>query len=931
MLSKQNILLAALSGAVFSSHADAAELTPAVLDFGKSVVSLVVVTAKTPEPGNGNQYVELANKLEHQILTARAAGAVTSANANMVAAALTTYAAVSPEPITKVVAAAGAWAANEQGKFIADTVIKSAEAQSVKVLKKFLDDQQVSPQQLASMSADEFVKFSRTLQSGNQTLSEALADVPGAQIALEASARDFIGQGTAAVFLQVGEVKDSVKELKQGLGNTVKAVEDLKRIAVDTSKSLVELRDITVDLRKGIQSLQGDVSANTASIRGLIEVSSMSWTPQQKLSAVNSGLFKDIVGADKDKLIAVLTKEIRRDALVGELSLRGRQLGQLAGIASDLGVDPKVVDAMVKGQQIAGAAVAFVSGDYLSAASAVVSMFGGGKPDAGATRHAEMMKYLGEQFAKVNLKLDEIKKLQEETLKETIALRQDVMELRQAMDAGFRRIEDQIYLSQELSRKIIREKWESCDNVLVPLLGYPVIKSAYDLKTLLSVNERDNLATCYTEAKKHFTHWSDPDQWPSSIIDFSVFSLSLPSTDTAQLGNARMYADTARQIFTETRNFVIAAMPRDRMLSQLGRFALPATFANHTENLELTSHSAFASDDCTAGPVDALPPLLRLACPQYDSSTGRPDANRLPNILAPTLIGPMAPKTIELGLLMSDMADLLHKQNGETDFDFMNSDDIDTLMRGQLSKRGRSSLDQQKGLHLLKAIDRFSLNWLIQQSVIFGDHTAYLVTEVLYDTESNALFVKDPGPDMKAEKRAFIVGALNAMKANSSLARNVVLLGLRKSLRQRYGKLPVVNYEIGWKGLLEPAACRGSGAFAERLNNLLQPSKPSLSANWSFRRIATPAEAGKGAAYEGCPVDDSADKRAGTGVAVQFDGFHVRLPNPKQLEQGNLEQPASLRQAIFYRNKVTQALVARNLLSTAKGIVDPAGLLQLSR
>ena len=922
--------------AVIIAHATpcarADDITPQVLDHGRALVGLVATIA-TPEPSTGNKYADFAGKLQYEVLTARAIGAAASTNADLVGAALTTYAAASPEPVTKIVAATAAWAAKRQGEFISETIVKSAEAQSVKVLKKFLSDQQVTPAQLAGMSAKEFVTFSRSLRSGNQTLTDALSDIPGAQAVVEAAAEDFIGAGTAAVFLRVDAVNESVADLKVGVRKNTEAVQSLQRIAVETKAKLIELKEVTGSLRSDMQALKIEVAGNTASIRSLVEVSSLSWGPEQKLRAIESNLFPNLAGAERVKIVATLKKEIRRDKLVGELSLRGKQLGQLAGIASALGVDKSVVDVMMDGQRLADGAAAYVSGNYLGAASAVVSMFGGGQ-DAGSTRHAALMKYLGQQFERINAKLDDIKKLQEETLAAALALRTDVLDLRRAMEDGFKRIEGQINLSHELSRAIIQQQWDGCRSLLTSLPGgYPLIRSVHSVKTLLSTNMQADLAKCYLATKKEFTILANPLSWPATIMDFAVYNLPLPTTYEPELAAAKIHADNSIAIYSSTRSFVLDAVPRKHLLWELSRFALPARYASYTFALEKSVGSVVASDVCEDVPVESLEPVMRIACLGFDRFTGRPDPDKLEHILPQTLIGPMAKDAIDVALLMSEMADLLKQGSNAQEFRFASGPEIDALMGGHVTVAGKRRLEEKKGVELLRMIDWFSLNWIIQQSMTFGDHTAYLVFDTLYDENANALYVKVPGPEVQDKRRQSIQLALAAMRLNAPLARNVVLLFVRKALKVKHSSMPYTAYEIAWKGLSHPSACRGDGAFAERMTgmfNVNPAGDANQSSHWHFRRIASSDESVAGE-FAGCPTDASLGQRAGTGPSLQFDGFHVRLPNPEQMESGVLEQPASLRLAIEYRNKVSQALIARRLRTIAEGLVDTAGLLRLSR
>jgi len=930
-LRPQKIILAILLMSIGPvATGDPGGLTPEILDHGASIIRLAAVAADTPSSSTGNAYVDLAGKLRHEMASARAVGAVAATNANLISTALTTYAVASPEPVTKVVAAAGAWAAMKQGEFIADTVAARTAETSVKVLKKFLDEQQgnVSAEQLSRMSASEFLTYTKTLKIGNQTLSEAVVDIPGGQAAIDAAAEDFIARKDAAQFLKIDAVKESVADLKNQMKANADAIGKLENMAADTNHKLSELKKTTEQLREDVQGLKAEVAGNTESIHGLIEVSSMSWTPQQKLAAVQQGLFKDITGDDRDRFVAMLQKEIRRDQLIGELGTRGRQIGQLAGIATGLGVDDSVVKALYDGQQVANAAVAFVSGDYLAAASVVVSMFGGSRKDPAAQQHAQMMKYLEKQFERVNVKLDEIKKLQEETLQQTIALRHDVLDLRREMERSFRKIEDQLNFNATLLKKIIEKDWGACDYLDSVLGGRKTVRSTTELKHLFSIHVSDRIGECYKTVNDSFNSWTNPNKWGATLVDFNTFSASVTSTDPEHIQAEKRMAEAAKQVYDRTREFVLVAMPKDDVTRELSRIAFPALLARHSEALQ-SNPIAVHKVSCAQYPWQ-MTAFQRIACIRVGTDADTPDPSGLSETLSKTLIGPLAGVTVDSGLLMSELVDLILKRDTGA-LRFPSVDDIDNLAKGVLSGSGLLRIRQEKGLYLLRTLDIFTLNWLVQQSATFGDYPAQLALEVLYDHQGGALITRVPDADsVDADRRIKIALALQALKENPILARNVVHMAIRKALLRRHNSSGIVQYQNGWSSLQNASACHGSGHDAYFMNQWFQPLPGGQKdAVWMFKHIVTPEEAENGGAYVGCPTDESDGHRAGTGIAVQFDGFHVRVPHPQQFDRGDLELAPSLRQAIIYRNKVSQALVARNLRTISGSTMQPEQLLQL--
>jgi hypothetical protein len=89
--------------------------------------------------------------------------------------------------------------------------------------------------------------------------------------------------------------------------------------------------------------------------------------------------------------------------------------------------------------------------------------------------------------------------------------------------------------------------------------------------------------------------------------------------------------------------------------------------------------------------------------------------------------------------------------------------------------------------------------------------------------------------------------------------------------------------------------------------------------NWRFEYRATSAERQKDA-LKNCPaevVDDptnpSAPPALGNGIAVTFGDFYVLVPSPPVLAGGVFEQSDSLRLALAYRDRISQALIDREM------------------
>ena len=62
----------------------------------------------------------------------------------------------------------------------------------------------------------------------------------------------------------------------------------------------------------------------------------------------------------------------------------------------------------------------------------------------------------------------------------------------------------------------------------------------------------------------------------------------------------------------------------------------------------------------------------------------------------------------------------------------------------------------------------------------------------------------------------------------------------------------------------------------------------------------------------------------GTGVSVNIDDFYVTVPSPSVVASGIYEQGDGLRLALAYRDRVSQALIDRNLGAALTASLSPS-------
>jgi hypothetical protein len=162
-----------------------------------------------------------------------------------------------------------------------------------------------------------------------------------------------------------------------------------------------------------------------------------------------------------------------------------------------------------------------------------------------------------------------------------------------------------------------------------------------------------------------------------------------------------------------------------------------------------------------------------------------------------------------------------------------------------------------------------------------------------------------------------------ALRTNPHLARNVVMLAMRHALVDALGGSAAAETELYEQtyyhlGLSDfhAAACDGSPLPLSKLNELFP--------NWKFEHRVTPEEKAD-PVFKDCPDETREDLAAakpvsgsGAGIAVSLGDFYVLAPTPMTLSAGNFEQSDSLRLALVYRDRLSQALIDQELAMTLR-------------
>lgn len=349
----------------------------ALLEWGGSTASAIygVVKADNERRVPGDRYEQLAQNIAFEIAAGRASSRLVSAPMDLTSSLLYGAALVDPEPLSRTVALIGGYASKKFGETMSEAIINQANAQADAVLKRGLENSNITVDSLEMMSPQQFTETIENLLIGDKKLAEILKDSPQSLARIQGHASDLRDTAQLATLKTVQGVKGAVDEIADGVNFATQQLESMSdRLNIrleGIETNLVNIKDALVEQAKNLDSLQQSVGGNSAAIQAIAQVSSMTWSTDQKLAALDAGLFPDLNDVQRDSMRAALNAQKNTEKLVSDLNKATSIFNDLSIIASNLGVDPKIVQVAQTGQLITGAIASYAQGNYLGAAVGV--------------------------------------------------------------------------------------------------------------------------------------------------------------------------------------------------------------------------------------------------------------------------------------------------------------------------------------------------------------------------------------------------------------------------------------------------------------------------------------------------------------------------------------------------------------------------------
>jgi hypothetical protein len=973
--------------------ADATDTAISVLDLGGSIGKLVWTQVKYDNAitqAGANRYQLVALQVKNQIEVGRAASEVVKGTLGVVGTTLTYAAVVDPEPLSKGIAGVAAWGAKKAGDALGQMVIDDTRDRARSILAGLLKNSGMTDNELKSMKPTELREKVADLKLGGATMRDVLKGDPESLAMLQANAMDIASDIGVEAIARSAQAEEDVKVVRSDLAKMRNGIDSYQKNVRshldDVTEKLSNLQNATELAAKSLSDLSAAVGANSSAIRTLSAVSYSGWTTAQKLQAVRGGLFPDLSPAEKSALIKSLAADQAQEKLVSDVKLAAQDLGNLAAIAKNVGLPADAVKGLQGAQIVATGVAQFATGNYLGAVASLTSFAGLGAPDAAAERQAAMMQYLQQQFAVINQKLDKIIDLQVQTLKALEVLNEQQQRFRGEVLGQLDRIEDAVLRNEQLLQAIVFAQWSDCKTII----NGTVLNGQYKIPTkeaLIQILSYPNIGKILYECeygKDELMSLLDnhvkPADWSGTIISDQNFPTTYIPKDPSDRKSWNAFEFQNSNAFNTARDFVETKLKDAPKLpaKYLARFAQPAVDIEHSKNLATILERADAVrrfDNFQCNQEDVLSkPIAQLLCYGLAEGTAAPPrTNRWHDLLNAVLIGPHGMTVIDTGIAVAKLANFGKLDPGVA-FRMVDKKDIESLPQKGLSDDLRASLGERKDIKLLEKIRWLAEATALQQSIAFGDYTAELIEQTLYDPKTRALVTEptrltgeqileeamkgapraasaNAGETIDLDAMKVVQGAIavafateqikaiEAMKANPILARNVAMLAMRHAIADSLGGSGVADahryrmtyYNLGLSDFKVPASCstdpNDTGALTakQKLNDLFP--------NWTFKYVVTATQAAdpqqvqlKNCPQEFAPTGDKPLPSRGAGVAVALGkDFYVLAPTPMQLTAGSYELNDSLRLALAYRDRVSQSIIDQNLGTTVRDVMSQQG------
>jgi len=352
-----------------------------------------------------------------------------------------------------------------------DYLIADVQARASATLSRGLDEMTEDQRQTldALLGASRFDEAAKHFEQSTDVVArmkqKMAGDVQAARL-LDATLTSALAQGSVAAIRAAGAAASKAADVEDRLVDHTLGFSKFAAKSLNAAKRLEQSANgLRTDLDKltgSVTDLARDQKATAAQVQIIQDVLFDQQSPAVRLKMLDQGAKPGLTAAQREHLKAALQVQVRQQEISQAAAQVVNYARDLGTIMQAAGVDSKELSMAIQYGSAASTALnqAF-SGNYLAAIASVAGVFGAGsKPDPMAL----YMRQIMQAFEQVNVKLDNVIKLQVQTLEAIDALSRDVATLKREAHARFDRIDFELARLSALQRNLVWKDIQDCDS-----------------------------------------------------------------------------------------------------------------------------------------------------------------------------------------------------------------------------------------------------------------------------------------------------------------------------------------------------------------------------------------------------------------------------------------------------------------------------------
>jgi len=306
-----------------------------------------------------------------------------------------------------------AWAGSEGLESVANLFEETNRTASRRHLKTLLEDYR---RQRGNSAYDNLLQTGNTEAFRKQLeadlgpiFGDALDSVdPGKRDIVNSAFNKVIAQTMQDGFESLANVQAlQQSEIDQNTKNIVGLSQSFADFADKTAERLENIQSAQDELRSGLEDMQERMGQTERGVANVQKYLFSTMSPERQLAALRQGWFSGMDDADREALEKEIELVKKRKEFEENVASYLKGAGELYNIASNLGVEGPFMEDAAKAIQIGNSAfnayTAFATGNVLGGISAASSIFGGSGRDAGAERHAQLVRLLQGLYGRLDV------------------------------------------------------------------------------------------------------------------------------------------------------------------------------------------------------------------------------------------------------------------------------------------------------------------------------------------------------------------------------------------------------------------------------------------------------------------------------------------------------------------------------------------------